>query len=202
MQPFDYDSDLIGGSLMVRENRIIADLLLRKVSAQEWHQAIQVENLLQKRSPASAKRNAQAIRKRLERLEPPFWQALRDGDEELAKQTAFCAALERNLLLVEFMETVVKDAYVTHSETLAPYFWDEFLDERSHRDLKIALWTESSRKKMGQVTYRMLAEVGMLQNTRNFKLQKLLVRPEIRELLENSSRQRLKACLMVSNPPL
>ncbi len=29
LEQFHYDSDLIGGSLMVRESRLIADLLLR-----------------------------------------------------------------------------------------------------------------------------------------------------------------------------
>ena len=67
MKTFTYDSDLIGGSLMVRENRVIADLMLRQASPEEWQQEIQVENRLQKRSPATAKRLAQSIRKRLER---------------------------------------------------------------------------------------------------------------------------------------
>ena len=101
LEQFHYDSDLIGGSLMVRESRLIADLLLREATPEQWHQAIQIDNILQKRTPASAQRNATAIRKRLERLEPDFWKALRDGDDELATQVAFCGALERNLLLLE-----------------------------------------------------------------------------------------------------
>lgn len=199
MQTFSYDSDLIGGSLQVRECRIIADLLLRGASPEQWQEAIQQQNLLQKRSPASAKRIAQALRKRLERLDAPFWRAIRDGDDELATQVAFCAALERNLLLVEFIETVLKDAFVTRAEVLEPYHWGDFLEDRSHRDPAIETWTESSRKKMGQVIYRMLAEVGLLRSTRSMKLQHLLVRPEVRALLEDSYRQRIKACLEVSS---
>jgi hypothetical protein len=199
MQTFSYDSDLIGGSLQVRECRIIADLLLRGASPEQWQEAIQQQNLLQKRSPASAKRIAQALRKRLERLDTPFWRAMRDGDDELATQVAFCAALERNLLLVEFIETVLKDAFVTRAEVLEPYHWGDFLEDRSYRDPAIETWTESSRKKMGQVIYRMLAEVGLLRSTRSMKLQHLLVRPEVRALLEDSYRQRIKACLEVSS---
>lgn len=199
MQTFSYESDLIGGSLQVRECRIIADLLLRGASPEQWQEAIQQQNLLQKRSPASAKRIAQALRKRLERLDAPFWRAIRDGDDELATQVAFCAALERNLLLVEYIETVLKDAFVTRAEVLEPYHWGDFLEDRSHRDPAIETWTESSRKKMGQVIYRMLAEVGLLRSTRSMKLQHLLVRPEVRALLEDSYRQRIKACLEVSS---
>lgn len=199
MDHFSYDSDLIGGSLMVRENRVIADLLLRNASPKEWQVEIQEENRLQKRSPATAKRIAQSIRKRLERLDEPFWRALRDGDEELATQVAFCAALERNLLLVEFIETVVKDAFLTRAEALEPYHWMEFLEDRCYRDPSIETWTESSKKKMGQVAIRMLAEAGLLSSTRTLKLQHLLVRPEVRVLLEDSYRDRIKACLEVSS---
>lgn len=128
LEQFHYDSDLIGGSLMVRESRLIADLLLREAIPEQWHQAIQIDNILQKRTPASAQRNATAIRKRLERLEPDFWKALRDGDDELATQVAFCGALERNLLLLEFMETVMRDAYISQAQHLDSYIWSDFLD--------------------------------------------------------------------------
>jgi alkylated DNA nucleotide flippase Atl1 len=199
MNSFHYGSDLIGGSLQVRESRIVADLLLQDASPEQWHEVIQQQNRLQKRAPASAKRVAQAIRKRLERLDAPFWRAIRDGDDELATQVVFCSALERNLLLVEFIETVLKDAFVTRAGVLEPYHWNEFLDERSHRDSTITTWTESSRKKMAQVVYRMLAEVGLLKSTRNMKLQKLMIRSEVRVLLDDSYRYRIKACLEVSN---
>jgi hypothetical protein len=199
MQSFSYDSDLVGGSLMVRESRVIADLLLQGATAEQWHAAIQQQNMLQKRSPASAKRVAQAIRKRLERLDTPFWRALRDGDDELATQVAFCAALERNLLLVEFIETILKDAFVTRAEVLESYHWAEFLEDRSHRDPALDSWTESSKKKMGQVVLRMLAEVGLLESTRNLKLQNLIIRSEVRRLLDDSYRNRIKACLEVSS---
>ena len=110
---FHYNSDLIGGSLMVRESRIVAELLLAGVDDAAWNAAIIYENRLQKARPATARRMAQAIRKRLVRLPEPFWQVLHDGDDQLATQVAFCAALARNLLLVEFLETVVADAFVT-----------------------------------------------------------------------------------------
>ena len=198
LEQFHYDSDLIGGSLMVRESRIIADLLLQQATAEQWQQAIQLENVLQKRTAASAQRNATAIRKRLERLEPDFWKALRDGDDELATQVAFCGALERNLLLVEFMETVLRDAYTSQAEQLDSYVWLDFLEERSQRDPDIVDWKESSKKKMGQVVFRMLAEVGYLKSTRKLELQRVIVRAELRSLLEEHYKQRIKRCMEVS----
>ena len=46
MREFSYDSDLIGGSLFVREARVIADLLLSKADDAEWKRVIQTENRL------------------------------------------------------------------------------------------------------------------------------------------------------------
>jgi hypothetical protein len=198
MHHFSYDSDLIGGSLQVRESRVISDLLLEKADSERWQEVIQHRNRLQKRTSSTASRVSQALRHRLERLEAPFWRAIRDGDDELATQAVFCSALERNLLLVEFVETVVRDAYVTHAGVLMPYYWDEFLDDRGYRDPAIRDWKMTSRKKMGQVVYRMLAEVGLLETTRSMRLQRILIRPELCALLEESSRYRTKACLDVS----
>jgi hypothetical protein len=195
MGEFTYNSDLNGGSLMVRESRVIADLLLRNATADEWQQKIQIDNVLQKRSPATAKRNAQAIRKRLELLEPEFWRAIRDGDDELATQVAFVAVLERNLLLVEFIEQVVKDMYAVQAEKIELYHWMDFLEDCGNKDQKIFDWQESTKKKMAQVIYRMLAEAGYLESTKKRKLQTVIVRPEIKSMLENTFKQRLMACM-------
>lgn len=197
---FRYDSDLIGGPLMVRESRIIAELMLADVDDDAWRRAIIEDNCLQKARPATAKRIAQAIRKRLERLPSPFWQALRDGDERLATQIAFCAALARNLLLLEFIEDVVADAFVVQAETLAPWQWEEFLDQRSDRDPAITGWAASSRQKMRQVAFRMLYEVGVITDNRRRLLQPLVVRDDVLALLECHHQDRIRRGLLALRP--
>lgn len=195
---FRYDSDINAGSLMVRESRVVAGLLLDAVTKEQWEEAVCVENMLQKRTLAFAKKNALAIRKRLENLEPEFWQALKDGDNELATQVAFCGALARNLLLVEFIETVLRDAYKLRAEKLEAFMWTDFLVDCSHRDSAIGDLKESTRKKMGQVVFRMLAEVGYLKSTRKLELQHVVIRPEVKNMLEEHQKQRIKQCMEVS----
>ncbi len=198
IRQFHYDGDMVGGSLMVRESRMIADLLLANATSEQWDQAIRVDNILQKRSPASAKRNAQAIRKRLVLLSAPFWRALRDGDDELATQVSLCAVLARNLMLIEFMETTLQDAYRSKSEQLAAYLWTEFLADCAHRDPSIYDWSQSTQKKTGQVAYRIFAEAGYLNNTRECRLQTVLIRPEIKMMLEEHGEMRIKTCLEIA----
>ena len=196
---FHYKSDLMGGTLLVRESRIIAGLLLKKINDEKWKQAIEVDNVLQRKTISTAKRFGNAVKSRLELLEPEFWKALRDGDEQVATQVAFCGALERNLLLVEFIEIVVKDAYITHMEKLETYHWSDFVYERGNRDGALLDWKESTINRMGRTVFSMLAEVGYLNNTRNKKLQNVLIRPEVKALLKNNAKQRLLACVDIKS---
>lgn len=76
-----------------------------------------------------------------------------------------------------------------------PIQWDEFLVERAHRDDSITTWADGSKRKMGQVVYRMLTEVGVLESSRSRKLQPLLLRPEVKSLLETYQHDRLSECL-------
>ena len=51
---------------------------------------------------------------------------------------------------------------------------------------------------MGQVVFRMLAETGYLRSTRSMALERVLVRPEVRVMLEDNYKHRLKECMEVS----
>ncbi len=74
-----YKADIAGGSLKVYESRIIADLLLKKLPAADWRHAIEVDNVLQKTSIGTAKRQSSLIKARLKRMTPPLWELVRDG---------------------------------------------------------------------------------------------------------------------------
>ncbi len=66
-----YKADITAGALKVPESRAIADLLLRDVSDKEWRSALYEENVLQTRSPKTAKRLSVLIRGRLASVETP-----------------------------------------------------------------------------------------------------------------------------------
>ncbi len=57
-----YNGDIVAGSLLIQETRKIASLLLNNVTDKEWKRAIEIDNILQKRSPASAIRQARLIK--------------------------------------------------------------------------------------------------------------------------------------------
>ncbi|MFZ0788370.1 MAG: BrxA family protein [Chromatiaceae bacterium] len=67
------------GGLMVPESRIVADLLLKGVDAAGWKQAIEVDNVLAKRSRTTASTKAGLIRARLQTMTKRLWRLVRNG---------------------------------------------------------------------------------------------------------------------------
>ena len=65
-----YRADITAGALKVPESRVIAGLLLREVSDKQWRKALYEENVLQTRSPKTAKRLSVMIRGRLSLVLP------------------------------------------------------------------------------------------------------------------------------------
>ncbi|MFK5947670.1 MAG: DUF1819 family protein [Methylococcales bacterium] len=192
-----YLGDLIGGSLMIRESQIVAELLLKKPSKEEWTDAIINQNILQKRSNASSKRNAATIKKRLEGLSDEFIEKLAFGSTELSTQLMFAATLINSTMLADFMRNVFIDAKRMFRENIDSTDWRSFWDERSRLFPEFARMTTSSTYKVAQVAFKVLADAGYIETTRNKKLQNVYLLPEVRSLLTDMKRDDIIAAMEV-----
>lgn len=192
-----YLGDLIGGSLMIRESQIIAELLLKKPSKEEWTDAIVNQNILQKRSDGSSKRNAATVKKRLEGLSDEYIEQLAFGSTELSTQLMFAATLINSTMLADFMRNIFIDAKRMFRENIDSTDWQSFWDERSRLFPEFAQMTASSTYKVSQVAFKVLADAGYIETTRNKKLQNVYLLPEVRSLLTNMNRDDIIAAMEV-----
>ena len=110
-----YKADITAGALKLPESRLVADLLLRKADAEGWKDAIVTKNVLQARSPATARRLTKLIRGRLETMEPDLWKLVRDGKGTVATHAVFAAAVKHSPLLGDFLDLVVGEQYRVRS---------------------------------------------------------------------------------------
>lgn len=186
---------MVAGSLLIPESREIATLLLQGASEEEWHQAITIQNILQKRSLASAKRQAALIRKRLDLMTPEHWTLVRDGNAEVATQALLSAAIKQSCLLGDFMGNVCRQHWQTFNRTLSARDWCEFLAACSQIDPLVGKWAVSTVTKLRQVVFRILAEAGYIDSTRALNLQPVSIVPEVREYLTNYSEDYILQCL-------
>ncbi|MEE4244784.1 MAG: DUF1819 family protein [Kangiellaceae bacterium] len=191
----DYLGDLIGGSLMIKESQIIAELMLKQPTSEEWQDAIVNQNILQKRSDASAKRNAATIKKRLEGMPEEYLEQLAFGSTELSTQLMFAATLINSSLLADFMRNVVLDAKRMFRESLDVGDWESFWDDRCRLFPKLANMTEASTYKVSQVAFKTIADAGYIETTRTKKLQNVFLLPEARQLLLSIDREDIIAAM-------
>jgi len=137
MSKSTYKADITAGALKLPESRLVANLLLRQVDSDGWREAIITNNILQARSPSTARRLTQLIRGRLETMGPDLWKLVRDGKGDVVTHALFAAAVKHSQLLGDFLDIVVAEQYRLFSKELTPTMWTDFLEGCRERDLDL-----------------------------------------------------------------
>ncbi|MCP4747912.1 MAG: DUF1819 family protein [Desulfobacteraceae bacterium] len=193
-----YYSSIVNGSLLVRESRIIAGLLLDRADDKAWHQAIVIDNVLQKRSPESAKRQARLIKARLSCVKPELWMLIGMGVPDVVTQALLAASIKHSRLLGDFMLKVVKSHWQIFQKHISVKDWRDYLDTCSQIDRKVNNWTASTRSKLRQVVFRILAEAKYINNTKSFELLPVSIIAEVKTYLLNNSENYVLNCMEIS----
>lgn len=190
-----YHAEIVAGSLLVNESRKIAGLLLKGLDEKEFYREVLVSNVLQKRSPASAKRQAKLIRNRLLPLHHDFWEMIHEGSHEQSTQALLAASIVHSHLLGDFIKQVIQLQIKTFQKQVSYRDWDYFFEECKQRDASVAAWTETTTKKIRQVVFRILAEAKIIDSTRSMNLILFSFLPEIKELLVRHEESYALECL-------
>ncbi len=190
-----FNAEISAGSLMLLESKRLASLLLTLPDDAAWRHAIEVDNLLQKKTPATARRQATLIRKRLMTLDAAAWTAICSSESEVATQLLLAAAIKHSQLLGDFMCHV----YAARQRKLDPALgvtdWEDFLGECGHQDAAILTWSTSTRSKLREVIIRILVEAKYLESTRSMKLTPRSLHPDVRRYLSERHETYVVECL-------
>ena len=193
-----YNGEIVAGSLLIPESRKIAGLLIQNINPESWKQAIETNNILQKRSPASAIRQARLIRNRLILMKPDLWDLVHQGSADIATQALLAASIKHSRLLGDFMDKTIRDNWRTFKDTISTQDWRDFLEICVQIDPKVSDWTASTRSKLRQVVFRILAESKYIDGTRTLKLLPVSIVPEIRKYLTENSENYILRCMNIT----
>jgi hypothetical protein len=193
-----YNGEIVAGSLLINESRKIARLLLNDADSEKWHQAIVIENVLQKRSPVAAKRQARLIKNRLSLMKPDLWEIVGNGSADVAIQALLAASIKHSRLVGDFMDTVIRQHWQTFKEKISAKDWNDFLEICSQVDPKVDEWTDSTRSKLKQIVFRILAESKFIDSTRSLKLLPVSIANDVRQYLIKTSEDYVLRCMEVT----
>lgn len=194
-----YTSTITGVSLRVRESRIIAGLLLRGVTEDEWWRAVLDENILQMGSEVSIRRKSRVLRARLEPLGEGLWTMVRDGDQRQAIQATFAGAVKSSRLLGDFMDITIREQRTLFEDHLEPRIWNDYIQGCRGRDPDMPDWSESTIARLRSGVFSMLAEAGYLENTQTLKLQNVFLDHELVAYLQQRNEVYVLRCMEVAS---
>ena len=190
-----YNAEISAGSLMPLESKRIAALLLSQPDESCWADAIEKQNILQKKTPATARRQATLIRKRLSTLTPDAWQMIASRESEVANQMLLAAAVKHSQLLGDFMLTVYALSQRRLEVALSVSDWHGYLAECAHRDASVAGWTASTKLKLFQCILRILVEAKYLDGSRAMLMTPPSLHPDVRSYLRQHHETYALDCL-------
>jgi len=190
-----FSADMAAGSLLLTESRKISRLLLEGVDPEGWNSAIIKENILQKRSPASSIRIARLIRNRLTLMTPELWRIVAESNKDVATQAVLAASVKHGRLLAEFMMQVLARHVVRFEQRLSQTDWRVFLAECEIIDPSIRSWSTSTREKLRQIVFRILAESRYIESVRSARILPVRIHSEVRRYLEEHDEQYVLTCM-------
>lgn len=183
---------------MVPESRIVADLLLKGVDAAGWKQAIEVKNVLRKRSPTTASTKAALVRARLQTMTTDLWRLVRDGSKPVTTHAVFAATIKHTPLIGDFLDLVVRDLYRRFEDTLKPQHWDRYVEDCHNRDPLMPEWSTTTLEKLRTRVFGMMTEAGYLSDSRTRTLKHVHVSPEVIQYLKESDEDYVLRCMQVT----
>jgi len=186
-----YLGDLNGGSLLMTESRIVAEIQLRNLPEKEWKRLIVEDNVLQKKSPKTALRFANVIRKRLEAMGETYTQALLGVSERAYIQLLLAAFMVQSPVIVDFMRECLAEARRIYKPELSKDVWINFIEDRMKIVPELVLYSESTLKRMGSNVIKALVDTGYLNSTRQRQIQAVYLLPEVKQVLIQVNRQEL-----------
>ena len=155
-------------------------------------------NVLQARSPATARRLTKLVKDRLIKMGPDLWRIIRDGKGDVATHAVLAAAVKHSPLLGDFLDLVVREQYRLFAKTLANKLWDEYLDGCQERDPDMPQWNESTRKRLRSSVFQCLAQAGYIESTRNLKLQNVHIAEQVLHYLKAHGEEYVLRCIQVA----
>ena len=192
-----YNAEIVAGALMISESRQIARRLLEGVTDSELKKLLVEDNILQKRSPSTALRQAALIKKRLKLVNGELLGVIADGTREVSTQALLAAAIKHNKLLGDFMLRVVKEHWLAYEKQLKRSDWPRFMEECQHIDPTVLAWSKATRQKIGQVVVRCLIEARYVDSARSLHITPVHLYGEVLDYLRRNDEQYVLACMEI-----
>ena len=178
----EYNGGLTREQFLFYEIRTVASLCLQGYSKDEIVERIREENLFQFPTERMISSIAGTCFRRIEALESETMiEHLAHGSAEVAKQINLYAMMKYNLLVWDFMTTVIGEKYRTRELDFSRKDLNVFFFRLQEQNDAVASWSDTTIKKIKQVLTKILVECEYLDSGKSEKLNTVTICPELED---------------------
>ena len=157
-------------SLLVQESIKVAELFSKE---KDWKKVSQIaadENLFQYRTVSSLKRTLSEIISRLKLLSEDALNLLINGYKEEQLQILWLAVCLRYPFIYEFSVEVIREKYRSMQYKVEQFDFDAFFNSKMNYHESLENITETTRKKLKQVLFKMMKEAEIIDKDDNVQV--------------------------------
>ena len=178
-----YSFSFTGASALISETLVIAKEYHKLNDWNTVQISLSDNNHLNKVKQGTFKREFSEIKKRLSLLTPDQLQLMIQGSYEEAKFIILLSLVKAYPYLFDFIVEVLLNKYLLFDRTLLNSDYTRFVNSKSLQHPELEKITETTSKKVKQVVFKLLEQVGLITNIKNGIILKPFLSSEITRVI-------------------
>lgn len=169
---------------LFHEMRITARLMQAGKTDAEIKNTVANENLYQYPTERMIRSMVSTCLKRLHALDSMEAVAIiAEGSVLAAKQTCFYSMMKQNMLIWDFMTTVIAEKYRTKNFNYSQRDLNAFFSRLQEQNNEVASWSDETVKRCKIEITKILLETEYLESRRSEKLNPVLIEPDLKQIM-------------------
>ena len=190
-----YTFSFTGASVLIAETLAIAEEYNR---LKDW-KAVEISlldnNLLNKVKQATFKREFSEIKKRVSLLTQDQLQLMIQGSLNDAKAMILLSLVKSYSFLHDFIIEVIRNKYLLFDTVISDIDYIRFVNTKSLSHNELNAITEATAKKVKQVVFKLLVQVGLITHSRNGSILKPILKGKVIDVIIDDDPALLSAFL-------
>ena len=190
-----YTFSFTGASALIAETLVIAEEYNRLKDWKAVEKSLLDNNLLNKVKQATFKREFSEIKKRLSLLTEDQLQLMIQGSLDDAKAMILLSLVKAYSFLRDFIVEVIRNKYLLFDTVVSEIDYIKFVNTKSLSHNELNAITEVTAKKVKQVIFKLLEQVGLITQPKNGSILKPILNSKVLDVIVDDDPALLNAFL-------
>ena len=178
-----YSATLTSDAFLYYELKQVLKLKIQGLKDNEIRKSVMEENIFQYKSKESTSRIISSVMRRVKVLDDYLINLIINEPMEVGKIINLYSIMKTSRLFFEFMNEVIREKLEFNYEILEKKDINIFFTAKAEQSEIVSGWSEVTKNKLKQVILKILSEVGILENVKTGKLNRLIIPPELKEYM-------------------